>query len=299
MNTNPINFFYTIVTDNPIAYFPAIIIIAYSAAFLLYLFDPKNRNILILISIPILVSIIGILLNSYNQICIMISDYKALRIFMPCSIMLLAGGYLTSFQVKYMLVSHIISSILHICLYCYCKHYDGAGLILDLFHPALTYLVLLAFVHFFVSHFLYLKKFWNFTETVTLIDRFLPTNELSSRNTLILLQACSMIIHSTFMTFLHIADLTNYWLCTIVLFVMLFQLLIITISLRIMHKHSSSANVAFYISAHLMIIKILVTQIVLHYEIYRSNKSFCLLTQYFSNKLIYLFLSMLICNLRF
>lgn len=72
---------------------------------------------------------------------------------------------------------------------------------------------------------------------------------------------------------------------SLVLFIIIFQFILIAISLRIMSKFPSSANVAFYVSANLMIIKILIGLIFQNYKMYK-NQSFSLQPQYFSNTLI-------------
>jgi hypothetical protein len=284
------HFIYTIVTDNPTKFYAlAIIIIAYSAAFLLYLFDPKNRNILILRSLPILVSIIVIAVNSYNQVCEITTSYNTFKLFMLCNVVLLAGGVVGHFQIKYMLVSHIISSIFHICFYFASYHNETASILATLYTPTLSYLGLLGFVYFVLSHFVLKEiRFDLIGNRIPTIDYFLPTNESKSHTMIILLQSYMMIIHMNFIIYFldkwFDGSLLSF---SVVLFIIIFQFVLIAISLRIMSKYPSSANVGFYVSANLMIIKILVNQIVLNYEIYRSNKSFCLQSQYFSNKLIY------------
>lgn len=62
-------------------FYPLLKIFAsYCAAFLLSRNYPKNQNLLILISIPILVSIISISLHLYKQLCTVITDYSSFEI---------------------------------------------------------------------------------------------------------------------------------------------------------------------------------------------------------------------------
>jgi hypothetical protein len=53
-----------------------------------------------------------------------------------------------------MFVSHLISSILHICFYFYSQQNAVAGIIATLLTPTLSYLTLLAFVYCIFSHFI-------------------------------------------------------------------------------------------------------------------------------------------------
>ena len=263
----------------------AIIIISYSGAFLLYFYNPKNRNMLILISIPVLISIIGILVNSYNQLCEIITSYNTFKLFMLCNGLLLAGGVVGNFQVKYMFVSHIVSSILHICFYFYSYHNEAAGIIATLFTPTLSYLGLLAFANFIFSHFV-LKEI-RFNLIGNYMDCFLPTNECKSYTMIVLLQSYMMIIHMNLIYFLDKSFDYSFLSLSVAFFMIVTQFILITISLRIMSKYPSSANVAFYASANLMIIKILVGLIFQNYTIYKNNQSFSLQPRYFSNKLIW------------
>jgi hypothetical protein len=148
----------------------------------------------------------------------------------------------------------------------------------------LSYLGLLGFVYFVLSHFV-LKEI-RFDFIGNRMDYFLPTNESKSHTMIILLQSYMMIIHMNFIYFLDKWFDGSLLSFSLVLFIIIFQFILITISLRIMSKYPSSANVAFYVSANLMIIKILVDRILQNYNIYKRNQSFSLRTQYFSNKLI-------------
>ena len=67
----------------------------------------------------------------------------------------------------------------------------------------------------------------------------------------------------------------------IIAVIMVLQLVIFALCLRIMCKFPSSANVAFYVSAHLMIVKLLADQVCQNYKVYRDDKPFSLQSQYF------------------
>jgi hypothetical protein len=121
-----------------------------------------------------------------------------------------------------------------------------------------------------------------------LIDSFLPKNELNSHKTIVLLQAHSMIIHSTVMVFMYNSSFSDYWVYFIVLFVVLLQLIIVIICLRIMHIYPSSTNAPFYIIAHLMILNILKDSLYTNYKMFKDNKAFDLKPRF--SRLIYLFM---------
>jgi hypothetical protein len=101
-----------------------------------------------------------------------------------------------------------------------------------------------------------------------------------------------MKIHSTFMVFMCNFNFSDYWVHIIASFVMLLRLIIVIICLRITHIYPSSMNVP--ISAHLMIIKILVDKIYHNYYFYRNHKPFSLQFQYFSNKRIFISLCLFV-----
>nr|AZT79247.1 hypothetical protein [Ulva compressa] len=69
-----------------------IIVVTYGAAFLLSRNYPKNPNVVILISIPILVCVISVLMHSYDEICAIITDYTRFKLFVMSNFILLAGG---------------------------------------------------------------------------------------------------------------------------------------------------------------------------------------------------------------
>ena len=103
-----------------------------------------------------------------------------------------------------------------------------------------------------------------------------------------------MIIHTTFIGFLQGSSIDAVWLYVTVGLVILFQLIIIVASLRIMDRYTSLGNLPFYVSAHLMIFKLLAEQLYKNYQMYKDNKPLNLQSEHFSNKLIYLFLYILV-----
>jgi len=72
------------------------------------------------------------------------------------------------------------------------------------------------------------------------------------------------------------------------------QLIIVIVCLRIMYLYPSSANAAFYVSAYLMIIKTLMDSVYTNIDSYIHNKPFNVQSGYSSNKLIYLFVYILV-----
>jgi len=183
-----------------------------------------------------------------------------------------------------MFVSHLISATLHISFYLYSQHNEAAGVIATLFTPALSYLTLLGFVYFTISHFI-LKEI-RFDLIGNPMDRFLPTNECKSRRIIVLLQSYTMILHMTFVTFLDKWFDYSILSFSVVLAIVILQLFLICINLRIFNKYPASANVPFYVSAHLMIVKLLVDQIVQYYKMYKSEQTFSLQPMCFSNRLV-------------
>lgn len=128
--------------------------------------------------------------NAVYLIPIICSDKALFKMFVLFTVTLIFAGFNINYKVKYLFVSHTISSILHFCFYYYCKNY-GAGIISEALHPSFEYLILLTFV--------FLLLCWpnikmGFSNRNSLLDRFLPKNESSSRKAIVLLQAYSMII---------------------------------------------------------------------------------------------------------
>jgi len=266
------NFLNPTELGNILVYPVFLIFMSYCVAFLLYLYNPKSRNLVVLISIPIFISIIAISVSALCQInelfktTQMSHNLRLFQLFILCIGMLVASGYQRNFQVKYIFVSHTLSEIIHIYAYFYFKHYDTMGIIVNLFHPALAYIIVLAFVHAFVSNYLFAERIKLSVIGHLYLDPFLPTNEANSYSTIILLQAYSMIIYSTFVTFLHSSE-DIILLYIVIPLVILLQLIIIALCLRIMDKYPKSANVPFYVSAHLMIVKLLAKQLYKNYKI--------------------------------
>ena len=277
---------------NIIFYSLFIILISYCVALILSRYYPKNKNVLLFISIPILVFIVINSLNAYKQVFTVITDFNTLKIFLLSNLLLLGGGILQKFQVKYMLVSHCISANLHICFYFYSQYNETAGVIATLFTPTLSYLALLGFIYFTISHFI-LKEI-RFDLIGNLMDGFIPTNECKSHRMVVILQSYTMIMHMNFIFF--IEKWFDYSLVSfsIVFAMIVLQLFLIGINLRILKKSPSSARAPFYISAHLMIVKLLVDQILQNYKTYKSSQTFSLQPICLSNKLIYLSLCLLI-----
>jgi hypothetical protein len=92
-DTNLISFLNTIMAENPMVFYSlAIIIIAYSAACLLYLIDPKNRNLFIFISIPIIIAINVIAVSICSQIGEMIKSARLADSFRLFQLFLLCNG---------------------------------------------------------------------------------------------------------------------------------------------------------------------------------------------------------------
>jgi hypothetical protein len=151
-------------------------------------------------------------------------------------------GQVTEFKVKYIFVSHIISSIFHACFCYYCNHYD-AGVISGAFHPTFEYQVLLVLIYFFISH-VSLPDHMAFSMRNSFIDQFMPTSKINSHKTIVLLQAYSMIIHSTFMVFMYRSTFDS-WAYAIALFGVFLQLIIVIMCLLSMHLYPSSANAPF------------------------------------------------------
>lgn len=284
--------------SNPVFYSVFTIFISYCAARLLSCYFPNSRNrnvfILILITISTLVSTVSISLNLYRQLFTVIMDYNTFEIFLLANFLLLIGGIFHNFQVKYMLVSHLISGPLHICFYFYSQHNEVAGVIATLFNPTLSYLALLGFIYFTFSHFIF--KEIKFDLIGNRIDGFLPINEYKSRRMVVLLQSYTMILHVSFITFIDKWFENSLLSLSLVLAIIILQLFLIGISLRIFNKYPSSANAPFYVSAHLMIVKLLVDKIVQYYQMYKSSQTFSFQPMSFSNRLIILSLCLfLIC----
>ena len=179
--------------------------------------------------------------------------------------LLILCGEITGFKVKYIFVSHIVSIILHICFYYYCANYD-AGVISGALHSTFEFQIILVSIYFFIAHFS-LPDQMGFSMNNSFIDRLLPTNENNSHTFIILLQAYSMIIHSTFMVFIYNATF-DYWAYAIILFVVLLQLIIVIMCLRIMYLYPTSADTPFYVSAYLMIIRVLIGSVYTNYHNY-------------------------------
>ena len=287
-----LNFFNPTEFTNIIFYPSFIILTSYCAAFLLSRYYPKNRNVLLLISIPVIVCIINILLNSYGQVCGVITNYNSFKIFLLSNLMLVIGGVFHNNQVKYMFVSHLVSATLHICFYLYSQHNEVAGVIATLCTPTLSYLTLLGFVYFIISHFI-LKKI-QLDLIGNLMGGFLPRNECKSHKIIVLLQSYIMIIHMSFINFI------DQWLTyslvsfSIVFAIIFLQLFLIGISLRILNKYPTSGRASFYVSAHLMIVKLLIDQVLQNYKIYRNNQIFSLQPSGLSNRLIFLSLCLFV-----
>ncbi len=224
----------------------------------------------IFIGISIVVSISCVSANAIWQILTICSDFTLFKIFALFTVARILAGFAVDYKVKYTFLSHVISVQLHICFYFYCKNYD-AGIVSKALHPSFEYLIVLAFVYLLISWFdikigLSIKN--------SFLDRFLPKNKLSSHNTIVLLQAYSMIIHTTFMVFMYNSTFDYLVLSVIVLFVVLLQLIIVTVCLRIMYVYPSSSNVPFYVSAYYMIIKILMDSVYTNIDSYIHNKPF-------------------------
>lgn len=285
-NFNPIGL-------NNIVFYPlSIIAVSYTIAFLLSRHHPNNRNIMILISIPILVSIINILINSYDQVCAIITDYNRFKLFAMSNFLLLVGGVFHNFQVKYMFVSHLISSTLHIYFYLYSQHNEAAGIIATLFTPTLSYFALLGFVYFTFSHFI-LKRI-DFNLIGNRIDRILLVNESNSGKIIVLLQSYIMIIHTNFVYFIDKWFDYSALSFSVVFAIIVLQFFLIALSLRILSKYPSSASAPFYVSANFMIVKILVDQILENYKIYKNSETFSLQLRHFSNKFMFLSLCLFV-----
>lgn len=276
---------------NNTIFYPLLTIFASSfVAFSLSLYDSKNRLIYVFTSISKIVSIICVSANAICQILTICSDDTVFKMFVLFTVTLIFAGFAIDYKVKYIFVSHIISSILHFCFYCYCKNYD-AGIISEALHPSFEYLILLAFV--------YLLLCWpnikmSFSIRNSLLDRFLPKNESGSHKAIVLLQAYSMIIHTTFMVFMYNSTF-DYWAFYVTaLFVVLLQLTIVILSLRIMYVYPSCANAPFYVSAYAMIIKTLIDSLYIDYKMFQENTPFNVQSQYFYNTFTYLFVYILI-----
>ena len=288
---------------NNIIFYPlSAIIIFNSIAFLLYLYNPKNRKILIFLSVPVVVSIICVSANALYQLGNMLDAGKITdSLFLFQMLILLIGmlmlcGITTEFKLKYIFVSHVITEILHVCFYYYCKNYDVGILISGGFHPNFEYLILLVLVYSILSGFLLLEGL-NIGLIInnSFVDRFLPKNEFSSHKTIVLLQAYSMIIHSTVMVFINNSTFSDYWaFIGFASFAVLLQLIIIILCLRIMHVYPSSANSPFYVSAYYMIIKTLIGSVYTNYKMFKENTPLNRQSSYFYNKLTYLFVYILV-----
>lgn len=269
--------------DNILFYPVFTILISYCVTLLLYFYDSKNRNIHIFTSIPKIVSIFCISANVVWQIITICSDFTLFKMFILFTGGMVFIGFAVDFKVKYIFVSHVISTILHFCFYFYSKHYH-AGILSELLHSSMEYLIILAIVYLLISWFdikvgLSFKKMF--------VDRFLPKNEFSSFNVVILLQAYSMIIHNTAIEFLYSSTLA-YWAYAIGLSVVLVQLIIIIVILRIMYLYPISADTPFYVNAHLMIIKTLIGSVYTHYKMFQEHIPYNIQPQSVYNTFIYL-----------
>jgi len=277
--------------DN-IAFYPLLImIVSYSLTVLLALYYPKNRSIYIFMSISKVVSIICLSANAIWQILTICSDPALFRMFGLFTGGMILSGFTINYKVQYIFISHIISCILHACFYYYCK-VNPDEIISGAFHPSFEYLITLSFVYLLISWFNI--KIGLSIQNEIFMDRFLPQNESSSHKAMILLQAYSMIIHSTFMGFMYSSTFDYWFFYAIVFFVILLQLIIVIVCLRIMYLYPSSANAAFYVSAYLMIIKTLMDSVYTNIDSYIHNKPFNVQSGYSSNKLIYLFVYILV-----
>lgn len=257
--------------------------------FFLCFWDPKSRLIYIFRSIPKIFAILCIFNNALWQLSQVIHSAFLFQAFVLLIGMFTLGGIISEFKVKHMYVSHSITIILHACFHFYCTHYD-AGVISKAFHPTFEYLVLLVIVYSLISSFLVLDRIkMGLSMRNTFLDLLMPTNEENSHIFIVLLQAYSMIIHSTFMAFLYSSTFDHYWtFYTITLFVVLFQLITGIMCLRIMRVYPTSANTPFYVSAYAMIIKILIESVYTNYKAFKENTPYTAQSRYFYNKIIYL-----------
>lgn len=251
--------------------------------------DPKNRLIYIFRSIPKIFAILCISNNALWQLSQVIHSAFLFQAFVLLIGMFTLGGIISEFKVKYMYVSHLITIILHACFHFYCTHYD-AGVISKAFHPTFEYLVLLVIVYSLVSSFLVLDHIkMGLSTRNSFLDLFMPTNKQNSHTFIVLLQAYSMIIHSTFMAFLYSSAFDDNWtFYASALFVVLFQLITGIKCLRIMHVYPTSANTPFYVSAYAMIIKILIESVYANYKAFKGDTPYTAQPQFFYNKFIYL-----------
>lgn len=257
--------------------------------FCLSFWDPKNRLIYIFRSIPKILAVLCVSNNALWQLSQVIYSALLFQAFVLIIGMLMLGGIISEFKVKYMYVSHYITLILHACFQFYCTHYD-AGVINKAFHPTFEYLVLLVIVYSLISSFVLLDHIKvGLSVSNRFLDLLIPTNETNSHTFIVLLQAYSMIIHSTFMAFMYRSTLDDYWsFYAIALFVALLQLIILIMSLRIMHVYPASANTPFYVSAYVMIIKTLVESAYTNYIMFKENTPCYVQPPYFYNQFIYL-----------
>ena len=101
MNLPNITNIFSAMVDNPMVLFPLIaIVISYSVAFLLYFYSPKHKNIFVFLSVPSVIAIIGILINFYNQTCLMVDTFPILWMFIVSNVTLIASGALVKYQLK-------------------------------------------------------------------------------------------------------------------------------------------------------------------------------------------------------
>lgn len=141
--------------NNTLFYLFFTIFASYTAALIVSRCFPKNRTVLLFLSLPLLVSIVNISLYSYEQVCAAMPDYNTFTMFLLANLLLVIGGVFHNFQVKYMLVSNLISAPLHIGFFYFYSHHNlVASILTALFNPILSYSMLLGFVYFTVSHFL-------------------------------------------------------------------------------------------------------------------------------------------------
>ena len=287
-----LDFFNPTGLNNTLFYPLLIISVSYIAAVLLLFIDPKNRYLYLLRSIPKIVIITCICVNGLWRLKEVVDSLFVFQMFVLGIIMLTLGGMITEFKLKYMLATHSISILLHGCFYFYCKHYD-AGVISGAFHPTFEYLVFLVLVNFCICHLTLPDHIKIVSVKIPFIDSFMPVNEKNSYKKIVLLLAYSMIIHSTFMVFIYNCTFSGYWILIFVCFAVFLQLIFVILCLRIMHIYPSSANVPFYVSAYFMIIKTLMDSVSTNIESYIQNKPFNVQYQYFSNKLLYLFVYIL------
>ena len=78
------------------------------------------------------------------------------------------------------------------------------------------------------------------------------------------------------------------------LFVVLLQFIIVIACLRILYIYPSSANVPFFVGAHVTIIKLLIDALYTNYSMFKENKPVNVQPQFFYNNFIYLLVYILV-----